>query len=140
MLLYSIKTVVSHLKGPVWAIILRASVVILGFTKARRLLFTSSILAADKSLRIFNGTEMAAKRSQRAMLNGQYRVFNSSDLRRRFSLYLSGIIKQSSLGISYGVQPLRSAAEAFEVSFKALAFGPKKYHRRYWTIDFTSRR
>ena len=34
------------------------------------------ILAANKSLRIFNITKMAAKRSQRAMLNGQYWVFN----------------------------------------------------------------
>ena len=39
------------------------------------MLLKSSILAANKSLRIFNITKMAAKRSQRAILNGQYRVF-----------------------------------------------------------------
>ena len=63
--------------GPVLAIMLCAPVVVLVFTGARRpLLLESSILAANKSLRIFNITKMAAKRSQRAMLNGQYRVFN----------------------------------------------------------------
>ena len=56
----------------------RASVVVLVFTGARHpLLLKSSILATNKSLRIFNITKMAgAKRSQRAMLNGQYRVFS----------------------------------------------------------------
>ena len=39
------------------------------------LLLKSSILPTNKSLRIFNITKMAAKRSQLAMLNGQYRVF-----------------------------------------------------------------
>ena len=40
----------------------------------------SSILAAKKTLRmVFNITEMTAKISQRAMLNGQYRVFNLGD-------------------------------------------------------------
>ena len=43
---------------------LRATVVVLVFTGARRLLFTSSILVANKSLTIFNITKMAAKRSQ----------------------------------------------------------------------------
>ena len=56
---------------------LRASVVVLVFTGARRpLLLKSSILATNKSLKIFSITKMAAKRSQRAMQNGQYRVFN----------------------------------------------------------------
>ena len=56
-----------------------APVVVLVFTGAMRpLLLESSILAANKSLRIFNITKMAAKRSQRAMLNGQYRVFKSA--------------------------------------------------------------
>ena len=51
----------------------RASVVVLVFTGARYpLLLKSSILAVN---RIFNITKMAAERSQRAMLNGQYRVF-----------------------------------------------------------------
>ena len=55
---------------------LRASVVVLVFTGARRpLLLKSSILATNKSLKIFSITKMAAKRSQRAMQNGQYRVF-----------------------------------------------------------------
>ena len=39
--------------------------------------YLCSILAVDKSLRIFNITKMAGKRSQRAMLNGQYRALNS---------------------------------------------------------------
>ena len=52
------------------------SVVVLVFTGEGRLLFTSSFLAANKSLRIFNITKMAAKRLQCAMLNRQYWVFN----------------------------------------------------------------
>ena len=54
----------------------RAPVVLLVFTGARHPLLNSSILAANKSLRIFSITKMAAKRSQRAMPNGQYRVVN----------------------------------------------------------------
>ena len=51
--------------------LLHASVVVLVFMGLRRLLFTSFILAASKSLRIFNITKlMAAKRSQLAMLKG----------------------------------------------------------------------
>ena len=38
-------------------------------------MLNSSILAANKSLRIFSIAKMAAKRSQHAMLNGQYQVF-----------------------------------------------------------------
>ena len=61
----------------------RASVVVLVFAGARSsLLLKNSILAVNKSLRIFNVTKMAAKRSQRAMLNGQYRVFKSRNLFR----------------------------------------------------------
>lgn len=48
-----------------------ASVVVLALTGVRHLLFTSSILAANLSLRIFNITKMAAKRLQRAMHNVQ---------------------------------------------------------------------
>ena len=64
-------------KGPVLAIMLCVPlVVVLVFTGARHpLLLKSSIMATNNSLRIFNITKMAAKRSQRAMLNGQYRVF-----------------------------------------------------------------
>lgn len=54
---------------------LRASVDVMIFMGARRVLFSSSILAANKSLRIFSITKMAATRSQCAMLNGQYWVF-----------------------------------------------------------------
>ena len=54
----------------------RASVVVLVFTEARREVFTSFILAANKSFRIFKTTKVAAKISQRAMLNGRYWVFN----------------------------------------------------------------
>ena len=75
-------------KGPVLAIMLRAPLlyVVLVFTVAMRplLLLKSSILAANNSLRIFNITKMAAKRSQRAMLNGQYRVFEL-----RFDWYIT---------------------------------------------------
>ena len=57
----------------------RASVVVLVFTGAKRpLFFKSSILATNRSLRTFNIAKIAAKRSQRAMLNGQYWVFNDS--------------------------------------------------------------
>ena len=64
-------------KGPVLAIMLRAPLLIfLVFTGARvALLLKSSVLAANKTLRIFNITKMAAKTSQRAMFNRQYRVF-----------------------------------------------------------------
>ena len=51
------------------------SVFVLVFTRARSLLFSSSILATNKSLRNFNITKPAAKRSQRAMLHGQYWVY-----------------------------------------------------------------
>ena len=70
------------LKGPVLAIMLCVPlVVVFVFTGARRpLLLKSSTLPTNKSLRIFNITKMAAKRSQLAMLNGQYRVFNISVL------------------------------------------------------------
>ena len=39
------------------------------FPKARRLLFSNSILAADKNLKIFNITEMGVKRSQITVVN-----------------------------------------------------------------------
>ena len=53
-------------------------VVVFVFTRASRpLLLKSSILPTNKSLRIFNITKMAAKRSQCAMHNGQYRVFKT---------------------------------------------------------------
>ena len=52
-------------------------VVVLVFMEARCLLFMTSILLASKSLRIFNITNMATERSQRAMLNGQYWVFKT---------------------------------------------------------------
>lgn len=55
-----------------------ASAVVLVLTAARRLLLKSVILAANKSLRSFIITKMAAKRSQRAILNGQYRFFKLS--------------------------------------------------------------
>ena len=71
----------SKIKGPLLAIMPPsscASFVLLVFTAARRqLLLKSSILVANKSLRIFNITKMAAKRSQCAILNGQYWVFKS---------------------------------------------------------------
>ena len=58
---------------------LRTFVVVLVFTGARHQLFTSPILVANKSLRIFNIPKMATERSQRAMLKGQYWVFNAGD-------------------------------------------------------------
>ena len=69
----------------------RASVVVLAFTGARRpLLLKSSILATNKSLRIFNITKMATKRSQHAMLSGQYRVFKNAVLETFRVLRLKG--------------------------------------------------
>lgn len=51
---------------------------VLVFTGVRRLLFSSSLLVANKrSLRIFNITKMVAKGLQHAVLNGQYWVFKS---------------------------------------------------------------
>ena len=69
------------LKAQYWPLCLAllASVVVLVFMGARRpLLLKSSIMATNESLRIFNITKMAAKTSQRAMLSGQYEVFNYS--------------------------------------------------------------
>lgn len=50
--------------------------VVLVFTGVRSLLFSGSILAANKrALRIFNITKMVAKGLQHTVLNGQYWVF-----------------------------------------------------------------
>ena len=67
------------IKGPsIGHYVSHASAVVLVLTAARRLLLKSVILAANKSLRSFIITKMAAKRSQRAILNGQYRFFELS--------------------------------------------------------------
>ena len=68
-------------KGPVLAIMLCVPLLLFWFWRERGdLLFTSSLPMANKSLGIFSIIEMAANRSQRAVLYGQYRVFNKSDV------------------------------------------------------------
>lgn len=54
---------------------LRVPLLLLALTGARRLLFSSFILEANKSFRIFNITKMAANISQRAVFNRQNWVF-----------------------------------------------------------------
>ena len=67
-----------------------ASVIVLVFMGARRLLFSSSILAANKRiLRISNITKIAAKRSQHVVLNGQHWVFKYN---RNLRLFLMSLI------------------------------------------------
>ena len=63
-------------KDPVLAIRLRTPLLFWFSPGVRPLLFSSSILAANKrALRIFNITKMVAKGLQHAVLNGQYWVF-----------------------------------------------------------------
>jgi len=79
---------------------LRAFVVVLVFKGARRLLFSSSILATNGRIpRIFNITKMVAKRSQRAVLMGNTESLKR-EIRREMGLSLTTEVRDH--GIEFG--------------------------------------
>lgn len=76
----NLSIVLCELEAQYWPLCFEHLCYCVVFSDARRLLFTASILVANRSLRVLNITKLAAQRSKRAMLCGQYWILNKNCL------------------------------------------------------------